>query len=174
VLAASSVALASPLTGTLTIDGGTAAITPSTLNGGTTSITFSPTDELAFYGTGNFTSVGLQFIPFTTPFTFTVGPVFAGEVLFTVLDSYGSDAFTVSQVLTAPNGSLTFYGSLADGSGGNFILTPDESMNGSFSGTLTVSPAPEPSSVILLGTGLIGAAGFVMRKRRQALRPLLA
>jgi hypothetical protein len=172
MLAASSVALASPLTGTLTIDGGTASITPPVLNGATTSIAFAPSDELSFFGTGGLTSAGIQFVPFTTPFTFTVGPVFTGEVLFTVIDSYGSDVFTVSQVLTAPNGSLTFYGSLSDGSDGNFILTPDQSMNGSFSGTLTVSPTPEPSSLILLGTGMIGAAGFVMRKRRFSLRSI--
>jgi len=173
MLAASSVALASPLTGTLTIDGGTGSITPSVLNGATTSIAFAPTDQLAFYGTGSFATVGIAFIPFTTPFTFTVGPVFAGEVLFTVLDSYGADTFTVDQVETAPNGSLTFYGSLADGSPANYILTPDESGNGSFSGTLTASPTPEPTSLILLGTGMIGAAGFAMRNRRRALRPLL-
>ena len=167
VLTASSCAFASPLTGTLTIDGGSAAITPAVLNSGTTSIAFQPTDEITFYGTGDFSAAGLQFVPFTTPFTFTVGPTFPGEVLFTVLDSYGSDVFTVNQVLTAPNGSLTFYGSLSDGSTGNYILTPDESGNGSFSGTLTVAPTPEPSSLILLGTGLLGAAGLVLRKRRS-------
>jgi len=166
MLAASSAAFASPLNGTLTIDGGTAAMNPPTLSASTTSITFAPLDELAVLGTGSFSSIGLMYVPFASTFTFAVGPVFAGELLFTITDSYGSDGFTVNQVLTAPNGSLTFYGTLSDGSTGSYILTPDASQNGSFSGTLTATPTPEPGSIILLGTGLLGAAGFAFRRRR--------
>jgi len=166
LLAASTVAFASPLSGTLTIDGGNGAITPPILNSGTTSITFAPVDELTINGTGDFNTAGLAFVPFTSPFVFTVGPTFPGQVFFTIMDSFGTDVFTVNQVLTAPNGSLVFYGGLTDGSLGNYILTPNQSHDGSFSGTLTVSPAPEPSSLILLGTGLVGAAGIMLRKRR--------
>jgi len=167
MLAASPAVFASPLNGTLTIDGGSAAMNPPVLSASTTSITFATLDELAIGGTGSFSSAALGYVPFASTFTFTVGPVFAGELLFTITDSFGLDGFTVNQVLTAPNGSLTFYGTLADGSAGNYILTPDDSANGSFSGTLTAMATPEPSSIILLGTGLAGAAAFAMRKRRS-------
>jgi hypothetical protein len=175
VLAASStLAHASPLTaGTLTIDGGVGALIPPALNASTTSISTGGT-TVALGATGGFSSVSF-FTPvtFSSLFTFIVGgtPV-GGEQLFSFAFGTGTEAFDVNSVYVAPNGSLMFYGILADGTladntAGSYVLTPNTSGDGSFSSTLYATPTPEPSSLILLGTGLVGAAGLLFRKRRN-------
>ena len=174
MLAASSslAAYASPLTGTVTIDGGSAAITSTLpLTSGTTSVSFAPFDEYTLGGTQSFagTAVGVQFPTFVSTFTIpnTAGNVFAGQTLFSFTYNPTStvETFVVTSVTTGPNGSLYFYGTLA-GENATYVLTPGTDNQGEFSGTLTVTPTPEPSSLILLGTGLIGAAGLMFRKRR--------
>jgi hypothetical protein len=175
--ASSTLAYASPLSGTVVINGGVGAITPAVLNSGTTGITFAAIpDELTEDGTGSFTPAvlggflnGVEIATFPTTFTIpnTSGNPFPGEVLLTFDVSGTPDSFTVTSVTTAANGSLFFYGTLGSNPGNaTYILTPDQSGNGSFSGTLTVTPTPEPSSLILFGTGLMSAAGLMVRKRR--------
>jgi hypothetical protein len=167
--ASSTLAFASPLSGTVKIDGGQGAVTPI-LNSSTTSIVFGASDEQTFGGTLSFAGIPGEAVTF--PATFTVpntnGTPFAPEVLLTFTDlSATPEAFTVTSVRTAANGSLFFYGTLGSNPGNaTLILTPDASENGSFSSTLTVSPTPEPSSLLLLGTGLLSAAGLMVRKRR--------
>jgi hypothetical protein len=172
--ASSSLAYASPLTaGSLTIDGGVGALIPSTLSASTTSISPGGT-IIALGSSGGLSSVSaFSPITFSSLFTFIVGgtPV-GGEQLFSFAFGTGTETFDVNSVYVAPNGSLMFYGVLSDGiladnTPGSYILTPNNSADGSFSSTLDATPTPEPSSLILLGTGLAGAAGLLFRKRRK-------
>ena len=173
MLAASSslAAYASPLSGSVVVDGGYGGITPGTLNSSTTSIAFAPNDEYTIGGTGSFSTLPLEFVTFPSTFTipYTNGTAFTGEVLFSFLyNGSTTETFTVTSVTTGPNGSLYFYGTLSNQGTGSavYVLTPGTDGLGEWSGTLTVTPTPEPSSLILLGTGLVGAAGLMFRKRR--------
>jgi len=107
VFLASSAAFASPLSETVTIDGGTSVLTHHAFN------------------TDNFTSAD-------------------------------------QSVLSNP---------LADSSSRNSILMLGESgqrlITGQLRATPTPTPTPEPASLVLLGTGLAGAAGIMLRRRRS-------
>lgn len=51
---------------------------------------------------------------------------------------------------------------------GGYFLVPPDTNGGSTSIQLAISTVPEQGSLILLGTGLIGGAGLLFRKRKIA------
>ena len=170
LVASVSVASASPITGGVTI-GGNDTYTAS-------SITFSPTTGVIVSSNGTMATAAPQFSSAAlTSFSFAASN---GVVLFSV-PATGPTAlsFTINGPLTVAtvdntgalslkgNGTLTETG--YDNTSGMFSLT--SSSSGTITGfqlvsSVPVAATPEPSSLVMLGTGLISAAGMLVRRRR--------
>jgi len=166
----SNLAQASPLGGTLNLDGGIGAVIPAALKSSVPGA-ISTGSITAMDGGGNFASVPVADPDvFASDSTFDAGAPSGSEKLFT--SGFSPDIFYVSSVQTESNGSLIFYGTLDDGNTqdaaqGNVSLTPKSAEDGSFTGSLQMALAPEPSSLLLLGTGLTCAAGILFRSRKK-------
>jgi len=168
-----AMAKADPVTGQISINGydnyttnyitfiGNGSTNSSVATGSFSNL-FSPTSDTASVKLYNF-SFGSAFVNPTQVFRITNNNVTASleltSISYSGIDQYGQLSIIGTGVLNETG---------FDASPGTFDLTSQggTNTNVTFSAT-AVAPTPEPSSLLLLGTGLLGSAGAFFRRRNQ-------
>jgi hypothetical protein len=166
-LALPSLALADSITdyeGLGTSKAGTASITGSATNGGSLTITTAltgvngvATAGTISWSTGTLTGSG-------SSFTFTGGNLTITSGSSTLFS--GTFSTTTPGTVTVTPVSILISGVLANG-GGTETITLGKHGAFTVSADIGVVAAPEPGTLGLIGTGLIGLAGLARRKLRS-------
>jgi hypothetical protein len=169
--ASASFARADTISGILNITG-----SDSYTSGG--AITFDNPANVAAGSTGSFSF-------FTAGTLFNINP----NGSFTITENGETASFLVTSVISdivsigpmsgettlmaTGTGTFTMSG-LVNGIGLATFVDTSQSLNGvnqltSFSASTNVVPTPEPSSLLLLGTGLLSSAGMLLRRRSRSI-----
>lgn len=167
---APSVLHATPITGQFSITGASVTDDGSTLTFIPNSIAVGAANTL----TGDFTTLLSANEAGTITSNFSYNPYVAGSGVITLTNTNGTTVtYTLNTLSEQSLGSYTLFtgtGILStnaagfDNTDGTLLFSTQGNGTVTFSATTNASPVPEPSTLMLLGTGLVGLAGVVKRR----------